>query len=97
VYMIESQVTYLLDCLHQMRQQHAQSVEVRADVQEAFEQEMQRRMQGTVWTSGCNSWYLSADGRNTTLWPGFTFDFRHRTRHFDSSNYQLSPVPVKAQ
>ncbi len=94
VYMIESQVTYLLDCLRQMRKRAVQSVEIRPEVQKAYEQEMERRMQGTVWTSGCNSWYLAANGRNTTLWPGFTFDFRHRTRRFDPQNYILSPAKV---
>ena len=39
--------------------------------------------------SGCASWYLDASGKNTTLWPGFTFEFRRRTRHFDARNYIL--------
>jgi cation diffusion facilitator CzcD-associated flavoprotein CzcO len=29
-----------------------------------------------------DSWYLDAAGRNLTLWPGFTFTFRRRTRRF---------------
>jgi len=37
-------------------------------------------MQRTIWTTGgCASWYLDAHGRNTTLWPGFTFTFRALT------------------
>ena len=36
-------------------------------------------MGGTVWnTGGCASWYLDANGRNTTLWPDFTWRFRQR-------------------
>jgi hypothetical protein len=48
-------------------------------------------MRKTVWTSGCASWYLDASGRNTTLWPGFTFEFWRRTRHFDLQHYNLIP------
>jgi cation diffusion facilitator CzcD-associated flavoprotein CzcO len=89
VYMIESQLTYILDCLHTMEQQHLQSFEVRPEIQESYNVEVQKRMKGTVWTSGCASWYLDAHGNNTTLWPGFTFEFRRRTRHFDAQHYDL--------
>jgi len=91
VYMIESQINYILDCLRTMDRRNMRAVEVRPAIQEAFDMEMQRRMRGTVWTSGCTSWYLDANGRNTTLWPGFTFEFRRRTRHFDPQCYNLIP------
>ncbi len=91
VYMIESQLTYILDCLRTMKRRSLQAVEVRPEIEEAYNREMQQRLQTTVWASGCNSWYLDATGRNTTLWPGFTFEFRHRIRHFDAQHYHLTP------
>jgi cation diffusion facilitator CzcD-associated flavoprotein CzcO len=96
VFMIESQISYLLDCLRVMERQNAEVVEVHPEAQEAFDAEMQQRMQGTVWVSGCASWYLDANGRNTTIWPGFTFEFRRRTRHFDAQRYALLPREVPA-
>jgi cation diffusion facilitator CzcD-associated flavoprotein CzcO len=90
VYMIESQITYILDCLRMMDREHLSTVELRPDAQDVFVAEMRRRMQGTVWTSGCASWYLDKNGHNSTLWPGFTFEFRRRTRHFDAKSYALS-------
>ena len=49
---------------------------------------VQQAMQGTVWTSGgCASWYLDQSGKNTTLWPGFTWRFRRETRRFDPGEY----------
>ncbi|MEO8955404.1 MAG: flavin-containing monooxygenase [Ktedonobacteraceae bacterium] len=97
VFMIESQISYILDCLHTMDRRHLQSIEVRPEMQEAFNMEMQQRMRGTVWTSGCSSWYLDANGRNTTLWPGFTFEFWHRTRHFDPQHYDVISQPASAR
>ena len=94
VYMIESQISYILDCLHTMDRKNLQTIEVRPEIQEVFNTELQQRMQGTVWTSGCASWYLDATGRNTTIWPGFTFEFRHRTRRFDARNYDVLRRPV---
>jgi cation diffusion facilitator CzcD-associated flavoprotein CzcO len=87
VYMIEAQLSYILDCLSTMNRKKLGAVEVRREIQEVFDKEMQRRMQGTVWVSGCASWYLDAHGHNTTLWPGFTFEFRRRTRRFDPQHY----------
>lgn len=89
--MIESQINYILDCLRMMDRRNVQSIEIRAEVEEKYNNEMQRRMKGTVWTAGgCVSWYLDARGHNTTLWPGFTFEFRYRTRYFDPQHYILS-------
>jgi cation diffusion facilitator CzcD-associated flavoprotein CzcO len=87
VYMIESQIAYLLDCLRFMRRRGVQTVEVQPEPQHAYNDEVQQRMQGTVWNTGCASWYLDARGRNTTLWPGFTWEYRRRTRRFDASAY----------
>ncbi len=51
---------------------------------------VQERMRGTVWTEGgCASWYLDAEGRNTTLWPSFTWPFRERTRRLEPAHYEL--------
>lgn len=96
VYMIESQFTYIMSCLSYMQRRRLRSIEVDADTQNIFNAELQQRMQKTVWTSGCKSWYLDAAGNNTTLWPGFTFEFRHRTRHFDAQNYHRFPQRQRA-
>ena len=96
VFMIESQITYILDCLRTMERGNLRAVEVRPAIQEAFNTELQQRMRSTVWTSGCTSWYLDASGHNTTLWPGFTFEIRHRTRHFDPQHYDVLPQQAAA-
>ena len=96
VFMIESQLNYILDCMRTMDRRNLGAIEVRPEIQEAFDTEMQKRMQRTVWTSGCKSWYLDANGHNTTLWPGFTFEYRRRTHHFDPQRYTLIPQQVSA-
>ena len=94
VFMIESQINYILDCLSLMERRSLGAIEVQPTIQETFNTDVQQRMQGTVWTSGCASWYLDARGHNTTLWPGFTFEFWHKTRHFDPQHYDLIPQQV---
>lgn len=87
IYMIESGVNYVMDALVQMRARALVSVEVKEEAQRAYNRQLQARMAGTIWSSGCKSWYLDKNGRNFTLWPGFTFTYRRLTRRFDSASY----------
>lgn len=93
VFMIEAQLQYLLGALDAMRAQRAGRIEVKADAQQAYNQHIQARMGKTVWNSGgCASWYIDAQGRNTTIWPDFTFRFWKQTREFDAPAYALTPA-----
>ena len=87
--MIESQLTFIIDGIAKT-QAAGGRFEVRPEVAAAYNAELQRRLPKTVWGSGCSSWYLDAGGRNLTLWPGFTFDFRRRTRTFRTDDFVLS-------
>ena len=92
VMMIESQLRYLLAALDHMRNNDIETLEVRADAQQEWNDLLARRLEGSVWTSGgCRSWYLHPEtGRNSTLWPGFTLGFRRKLRRFDTENYRTS-------
>lgn len=91
VYMIESQLRYVEGALRYLERTGAASLEVRPDLQDAYNAEVQRRMAGSVWTAGgCDSWYLDETGRNSTLWPDFTFRFRALVRRFDPAAYRVT-------
>jgi cation diffusion facilitator CzcD-associated flavoprotein CzcO len=94
VYMIESQVRYVMGALKAMRERGLAALEVRREAQDAYNDELQSRLARSVWDSGgCGSWYLDRHGRNSTMWPGFTFEFRQRTRVFDLDSY-VTPAPA---
>jgi hypothetical protein len=84
-------MNYVLSALDSMDDQGAAAFEVHPRVQETFNQELQERLEGSVWNSGCTNWYLDANGRNSIQWPGFTFEYRRRTRRFDPADYRLLP------
>ena len=88
VFMIESQLAYIADGVAKAEAAGGR-FEVRPEVAAAYSAELQRKLPGTVWGSGCSSWYLDSQGRNLTLWPGFTFDFRRRTREFRPADFNL--------
>lgn len=55
-----------------------------------WNRQVQSRMERTVWnTGGCTSWYLDANGLNTTVWPGTTGAFRRETRTVDLAEYEV--------
>jgi len=89
VVMMEAQFSYVLSALDLMRRRAIRALDVRQVVQAKFNQRLQARMGKTVWASGCRSWYQDARGKNTTLWPGFTFVFRRLTRRLDPRQYDL--------
>jgi cation diffusion facilitator CzcD-associated flavoprotein CzcO len=89
VFMIESQIAYFMGALARMKGAGWASVDVRPEVQTAYNEKLQRKHTNGVWSSGCRSWYLDARGRNTTLWPGFTFVFRRQTSRFDAAVYVI--------
>jgi len=90
ILMMEAQFTYALDAIRQLRDAELTSVEVRREVQRRFNERLQARLGKTVWnTGGCVSWYRTRAGKNTTLWPGSTLEFRWRLRRFRVSDYEV--------
>lgn len=98
VYMIESQIEYTLAALRALREKNLRTLDIRGEVQSRFNADIQKQLGHAVWSSGCKSWYLDSRGRNTTLWPGFTFRFRQLTGQFRVSDYatEAAPAQVKA-
>ncbi len=88
VLMIESQVALLLGALDFLRARGLTRVEPRPEAQAAFVAAVEAATREGVWTTGgCTSWYLDATGRNSALWPGFTFTYRHRVQRFNPAEY----------
>jgi cation diffusion facilitator CzcD-associated flavoprotein CzcO len=91
VFMIESQLAYIMGALRVLRERGARTFEVRPERVDSYNEYLDGLMDGTVWTAGrCHSWYLDDTGRNTTLWPSFSWTYRRQTRRFDEQAYALS-------
>jgi cation diffusion facilitator CzcD-associated flavoprotein CzcO len=89
VFMIECQIGLVVQALEHLRVHQLSELQVRPEVEAAYNAELAARSERSVWKSGCASWYLDAAGRNTVLWPDLTFRFRSRTRHFRPDDYVL--------
>ncbi|MFJ7334861.1 flavin-containing monooxygenase [Streptomyces sp. NPDC101116] len=96
ILMIESQLNYLADYVRQLDVLGGRvALDARPDAVRTWNQQVQERMRRTVWnTGGCTSWYLDASGRNTTIWPGTTGEFRRATRRVDLGEYDVLRAPA---
>jgi cation diffusion facilitator CzcD-associated flavoprotein CzcO len=95
VLMIETQIEHVLQAIRAMERRGASTIEVRRRVCEEFNQQVDARMEGTVWDSGCASFYLDATGRNGVLWPDWTWRFRRLATRFDAEAYQMTGAPER--
>ena len=87
---LEAQVEYIVQALRHMETAGASALDVRSDIQKAFNEDVQARLESSVWTDGgCRSWYLDPDGGTSVLWPGFTGTFRKALRRFEPADYQI--------
>ena len=98
VYMIESQLPYVLGALRHLDRTGAAAVDVRPEVLEDWDRRLQSKLAPTVWNrGGCSSWYLHESGGNPAIWPDFTWRFRRLTRRFDAEHYDLLPAITPAR
>jgi cation diffusion facilitator CzcD-associated flavoprotein CzcO len=64
----ETQADYIVGFVAMLGDGRTQPASPRQDVTDRFNQEMRDELPKTVWTTGCKSWYLDADGI-PSLWP----------------------------
>jgi len=101
ILIIEAQLNYLVDYLRQLDTLSTATagraaLDARPEAVRSWNRRIQERMRRTVWTTGgCDSWYLDANGRNTTVWPGTTGEFRRVTRRVDLAEYQVLRAPAR--
>jgi cation diffusion facilitator CzcD-associated flavoprotein CzcO len=91
VYMLESQARYIRQAVQQLAERPGQVMAVRADVEQRFDQQLQKRLDKSPWNF-CSSWYRNAAGRITNNWPGTVTQYRLRTRRLRLSDYTLTPT-----
>lgn len=89
IYYIESQIAYAVQAIKLLQDRQLKYLDVIGACQDLFNVGIARKMQKMVWSSGCKSWYQASNGKITTLWPGFSWQFRLATRRFDEKEYRL--------
>jgi cyclohexanone monooxygenase len=94
IFMLEAQAHYVVRALRYLRRHQKSYVAVRAKTMSEFIDKIDEWMEGTVWTTRCNSYFRAPNGRVVTQWPRSARDFWSMTRRFRPRDYTFDPPAV---
>lgn len=90
VYMIESQVRYILSALNTMAEKGFRALSPKPQAMKKYNEKLNVRFGKFVWDTGCTNWYTNEAGKNTNNWPGHTYEYSRRTKEIDLSEFDLA-------
>ena len=91
IFMLEAQAHYVVRALRYLHRRKKSYVAVRAQTMSDFITRIDEWMDGTVWTTRCNSYFRAANGRVVTQWPRSARVFWRMTRRFRAGDYTFEP------
>jgi cation diffusion facilitator CzcD-associated flavoprotein CzcO len=90
IYTVEAAMQHVIAAVRRLEQERARTIELRQEAAEAFDRELREALAGTVWQTGCNSWYVDEQGNNPNQWPWLWTTYRRRTARLDPAAYELA-------
>ncbi|HUC03985.1 MAG TPA: NAD(P)/FAD-dependent oxidoreductase [Acidimicrobiales bacterium] len=93
IFILEAQARYIVGALRSMHRRHVDAVDVRRDVMDGYNAALDEALRGTVWDTGCQSYFKNADGRVVTQLPYPSLWYWRRTRRFRMSQYDRTKAP----
>ncbi|KAA5803338.1 NAD(P)/FAD-dependent oxidoreductase [Alkalicaulis satelles] len=75
VYMLERQCAYAARQIARLFKEDLRTLEVTAEAQDAYNEQLQAKLARTVWAEDCPSWYKTRDGVITNNWAGLASGF----------------------
>jgi len=91
LFVIESQMTYIMDCITTLDRKNLNTIEVKAAAEDKYTKHIHVEMAKTVWqTGGCDSWYKSKSGKVIAMFPGFSFSYRRLAKRLKHDDHILN-------
>jgi acetyl esterase/lipase len=90
VYLIEQSVNWIIEVIKTAGR--SKLISVCKDACRQFSDNVQQQLGETVWATGCDSWYISPNGRNETLFPGNAQDFAEQMSHVDTDDFIVTDI-----
>jgi cation diffusion facilitator CzcD-associated flavoprotein CzcO len=89
IYTIEAAVGHVIAALRALDRAEASRIELRLEAAERFDRELRAALAGTVWHTGCTSWYVDENGNDPSQWPWLYSTYRRRTAELEPGAYAL--------
>ena len=81
-------VDYVIQCIEKIEAGELKSISPKQSKTDAFNDRLNNSFDGTIWITGCNSWYLDGDGMPQT-WPWAPAEFRNALKKLDLNDYNV--------
>jgi 4-hydroxyacetophenone monooxygenase len=95
IFHTECQVRYIMQCLRELLETGARSMEVRAERHDRFNESLDATHAKMVWAHrGVGNWYKNARGRVVTNSPFRLVDYRSMTEKLDRNDYVMELAAV---
>jgi len=95
VFLLERQARYAR-LLAEEVQSTGGAYDLLPEVHTEFQDWLDTKLQGTVFTDSCPGWYTNEAGKVTAMWPSSHLEYARLTRQFDHTKYErLQPMPKK--
>ena len=92
---VQGQIEYAVAGIKAVVEKDLRWIDVRKDVQDDYNASIQKRLGRTTWMSGCTSWYLTADGFNASMYPGFATQYLRQMQDFRIRDYEVASNTAK--
>jgi cation diffusion facilitator CzcD-associated flavoprotein CzcO len=90
IYTVEAASHHVIAALRELESRRARTIELRQEAADAFDRELREALKGTVWHTGCTSWYVDEDGNDPNQWPWMWSTYRRRTARLGEGVYEVS-------
>ncbi len=93
ILILEAQARFVAEALRTMHKQGATAVEVHTKAMSRYVEDLTTALEGTVWSSGCDSYFRAAGGEIVTQLPHTSGQYRHQIEWFPTGDFDLSGGP----
>ena len=88
IIMSEAQARHIVQCIQGLDQRNALAMDIKPEIETAYNDELQQRLSSMIWSKVEASWYI--DGKRiTNNWAGSTQEYLRRCKQVEWGNYVL--------
>jgi cation diffusion facilitator CzcD-associated flavoprotein CzcO len=96
IYTIEAGVNHVIAAIRELERSRERTIEIRHQAAQAFDAELRAALSGTVWHTGCTSWYVDENGNDPNQWPWLWSAYRRRTATIEPGTYEFVRIPASS-
>ncbi len=90
IYTVEAGAKHVVAALREIERARAKTIELREEAAVSFDRELREALDGSVWHTGCTSWYVDEHGNNPSQWPWLWSTYDKRASRIDPAAYELA-------